>query len=130
MPAACREAPKPRQPARRSNLPMCGRYTLRTPIPVLAERFQLSGFPELQPRYNVTPTQSVPAVPLAAAGERELVLLRWGLVPSWADGQSIGLTEESREVFGGLLPANRRTCFGALDFFTVQRRPLAEPPSP
>jgi putative SOS response-associated peptidase YedK len=61
---------------------MCGRYTLSTPVPVLAELLGLTGSPELRPRYNVAPTQDVPAVRVAA-GARELVLLRWGLVPSW-----------------------------------------------
>ncbi|MFD1381708.1 SOS response-associated peptidase [Fodinicurvata halophila] len=37
-------------------------------------------------KYNVTPTQMVPAI-RPADGEREGVMLRWGLVPAWADGQ-------------------------------------------
>lgn len=47
--------------------------------------------PELPPRYNVAPTQPVAAV-RRAAGEarRELVMLRWGLVPFWADDLKIG----------------------------------------
>lgn len=69
---------------------MCGRYTLSTPGPVLAERFHLSNIPDLPPRYNVAPTQPVPVVRLAQGTERELSLLRWGLVPSWADGVSVG----------------------------------------
>jgi putative SOS response-associated peptidase YedK len=68
---------------------MCGRYTLSTPAPVLAERFRLPSFPELRPRYNVAPTQDVPVVRLAD-GSRELVLLRWGLVPAWAADPTIG----------------------------------------
>ena len=40
----------------------------------------------LSPRYNVAPTQDVPA--LVRPGE--LVMLRWGLVPAWAKDLSIG----------------------------------------
>jgi putative SOS response-associated peptidase YedK len=38
----------------------------------------------LQPRYNIAPTQEVLIVRLSAHGRREAVRLRWGLVPSWA----------------------------------------------
>jgi putative SOS response-associated peptidase YedK len=50
---------------------------------VLAEAFDLAGFPDLAPRYNIAPTQPVAAVRAGEAG-RECVRLRWGLVPSWA----------------------------------------------
>ncbi len=62
---------------------MCGRFSLFSPAPVLAEVFDLAGFPELAPRYSIAPTQAVLAVRAAGSG-REGVLLRWGLVPSWA----------------------------------------------
>ena len=70
---------------------MCGRYTLTTPAPKLAEHFHLDTVPNLTPRYNIAPTQSVAIVRAAAlAGGRELTLVRWGLVPSWAADPSIG----------------------------------------
>ena len=62
---------------------MCGRFSLFTPTPVLAEAFDLASFPELAPRYNIAPTQPVAAVRAGAAG-RQLVRLRWGLVAPWA----------------------------------------------
>ena len=62
---------------------MCGRFSLFTPTPVLAEVFDLPGFPELAPRYNIAPTQPVAAVRSGEAG-RECVRLRWGLVAPWA----------------------------------------------
>jgi putative SOS response-associated peptidase YedK len=62
---------------------MCGRFPLFTPAPVLAEVFDLTGFPELAPRYNIAPTQPVAAVRAGEAG-RDLVRLRWGLVPPWS----------------------------------------------
>jgi putative SOS response-associated peptidase YedK len=69
---------------------MCGRYTLSTPAGRLAEEFQLDdGAVDLTPSYNVAPTQEVAAV-LEKDGKRRLEMLRWGLVPSWADDPEIG----------------------------------------
>jgi putative SOS response-associated peptidase YedK len=62
---------------------MCGRFSLFTPAPDLAGLFDLAGFPELAPRYNIAPTQPVAAVRACDSG-RELVRLRWGLVPPWS----------------------------------------------
>jgi putative SOS response-associated peptidase YedK len=69
---------------------MCGRYTLTTPVGKLAEEFEITGpLPEVPPRYNVAPTQEVAAV-LGEVDERHLEMLRWGLIPSWADDPGIG----------------------------------------
>jgi putative SOS response-associated peptidase YedK len=62
---------------------MCGRFLLFSSGPKVAEEFDLTGPPELAPRYNIAPTQQVAAVRAAGSG-RELVRLRWGLVPSWS----------------------------------------------
>jgi putative SOS response-associated peptidase YedK len=40
--------------------------------------------------FNVAPTQLIPVVRTDDNGERELVDLRWGLIPSWADDLKIG----------------------------------------
>jgi putative SOS response-associated peptidase YedK len=42
-----------------------------------------------RPRYNVAPTQSIPAVRLDGEGKRELAMLHWGLIPSWAKDKKI-----------------------------------------
>src|SRR3712207_6718394 len=69
---------------------MCGRYTLKTPVEELAEEFGFGASSvELPPNYNVAPTQQVAAV-LEEGGERRLEMLRWGLIPSWADDPGIG----------------------------------------
>ena len=45
----------------------------------------------MQPNYNVAPTQEVPAVVAGnGGGDRRLEMLRWGLIPSWADDPGIG----------------------------------------
>jgi putative SOS response-associated peptidase YedK len=65
---------------------MCGRYSITTPVEAMRGLFGFAGPGlNLQPRYNAAPTQELPVVRRVADGEaRELVLLRWGLVPSWA----------------------------------------------
>jgi putative SOS response-associated peptidase YedK len=69
---------------------MCGRYTLTTPVERLAEEFGFEASSvELPPNYNVAPTHEVAAV-LSEGEERRLELLRWGLVPPWADDPQIG----------------------------------------
>ncbi|MEX0716316.1 MAG: SOS response-associated peptidase [Planctomycetaceae bacterium] len=68
---------------------MCGRYNLRTPPGELAKVFELDRWADVVPRYNIAPTQSVPAIRVID-GERRLDLLQWGLIPSWADDPKIG----------------------------------------
>lgn len=63
---------------------MCGRYTLTVDASVLAELFELEPLTELQPRYNIAPTQTVPIVRLDRHQNREWSMVRWGLIPSWA----------------------------------------------
>jgi len=70
---------------------MCGRFTLATPEQDLVVQFNLPEIPDLQPRYNIAPTQPVAAVRLPTAeGHRELVMLHWGLIPFWADDPGLG----------------------------------------
>jgi putative SOS response-associated peptidase YedK len=70
---------------------MCGRYLLTTPVDALSQLFRFMERPNLGPRYNIAPTQDVPIVRLTRDGERrELILVRWGLVPYWADDPKIG----------------------------------------
>ena len=69
---------------------MCGRYTLRTPVDALAERFDIDEHPSsIAPSYNIAPTQEVAAV-IAEDQKRKLQMLRWGLIPSWAKNPEIG----------------------------------------
>ena len=45
---------------------------------------QLEGNIALMPRYNIAPTQPIPIVRADAQNDCHLVMVRWGLVPSWA----------------------------------------------
>lgn len=63
---------------------MCGRYTLTHTVAELGRIFDFEERPNLPPRYNIAPTQPVTAVRRRDGG-RELALLRWGLVPFWAE---------------------------------------------
>ena len=70
---------------------MCGRYTLRVSPAELAEIFGTLNSIEWSPRYNIAPTQTVAAVRSNQDGTgRELSLLKWGLIPSWAKDTKIG----------------------------------------
>jgi putative SOS response-associated peptidase YedK len=72
---------------------MCGRYTLAGPDPAsLRERFAIGDSPEVRRRYNVAPGDDVLAVTTDREGAPRGELLRWGLVPYWAeDPKSLGL---------------------------------------
>jgi putative SOS response-associated peptidase YedK len=67
---------------------MCGRFALFASGEEVAERFQLPEPTLFDPRYNIAPTQSVPAV-RAGDGGRFLSFLRWGLIPSWSSDPKI-----------------------------------------
>ncbi len=45
---------------------------------------------EIEPRYNIAPTQFIAAIRNGESDSRELVMLRWGLVPFWAKNPAIG----------------------------------------
>lgn len=73
---------------------MCGRYSLTSPEEAMRQLFGYESPPlNIRARYNIAPTQTAPVVRQAddgRGGGRELVTLRWGLVPHWADSLSIG----------------------------------------
>jgi putative SOS response-associated peptidase YedK len=67
---------------------MCARFTLKSSAIVLQDLFELDEVPELVPRYNIAPSQIIPAI-VAPEGHREMRFFQWGLVPSWAKDPSI-----------------------------------------
>jgi putative SOS response-associated peptidase YedK len=69
---------------------MCGRFTLQIPPELLAEIFGLLEIPVFPVRYNIAPTQLAPVIRQAGDGQNHCVVMRWGLIPSWAKDPSIG----------------------------------------
>src|SRR5260370_27026909 len=66
---------------------MCGRYVRRATKKAIADWFGVDPehLPEFGPSFNIAPQTFQPVVRLAPeTGEREIVLMRWGLVPFWA----------------------------------------------
>jgi putative SOS response-associated peptidase YedK len=121
---------------------MCGRFTLATAPEVLAEHFDLDEIPDLRPRYNIAPTQNVPAVRLIIEDgqrrqrrQRRLHLLRWGLIPSWAKDRSIGnrminaRSETAADKPSFCRALRRRRCLVVADgFYEWQRQGRARQP--
>src|SRR5579871_18765 len=113
---------------------MCGRYVAATPPDVLAAHFgavtvsaALAG-----PRWNVAPTDPVPAVWDERGGERHLGPLRWGLLPSFAtDPRTAAKRINARAETVATTPAfrsafDRRRCLLPADGFyewDASRRP-------
>src|SRR5919106_4296550 len=114
---------------------MCGRYMLTSPVEALRQLFMFEQRPNLMPRYNIAPTQDVPIVRLTRDGPtgdgtgRELITVRWGLVPFWADdlaignrminarGETVHTARAFREAYG------RRRCLVPADgFFEWQKQ--------
>jgi putative SOS response-associated peptidase YedK len=103
---------------------MCGRFATHTPSKDLAERFEASHRTTVDPRkYNIAPSQQVLAVRNNDEGERELVDLRWGLVPSWAKDVKTGYSminaraETVAEKPSFKRPLKSRRCLIAADGF-------------
>src|ERR1700692_4212507 len=85
---------------------MCGRYYRRSDKQRIAEAFHLGQLPDgfvLPPwDYNVAPTTHQPVIRHnKQTAERELVLMRWGMVPhfakSLADFKGIGTINAKAE---------------------------------
>ena len=69
---------------------MCGRFAFYSPSEATAALFGVDGSIAVEPRYNIAPTQFIAAVREDEEQNRELVMLRWGLVPFWAKDPAIG----------------------------------------
>jgi len=69
---------------------MCSRYFLDADGNIIAYTFRVPPNPSIRKRFNIAPTQEAPVVRVAASGEREIAMLRWGLVPAWAKELKVG----------------------------------------
>jgi putative SOS response-associated peptidase YedK len=113
---------------------MCGRYTLATTnLGEVRARFPIGEDVEIRTRYNVAPGDDVLAVTTSREGQPRGELLRWGLVPSWADSPDTGLkminarveTVAERPAFRALL--DRFRCLIVADgFYEWQRLPSGQ----
>ena len=89
----------------------------------------------LAPRYNVAPTQSVPVVRRTSARECDAVMMRWGLIPSWAKDTRLGArminaraeTVAEKPAFRGAF-RSRRCLVPADGFYEWQARPGGKQP--
>jgi putative SOS response-associated peptidase YedK len=70
---------------------MCGRTALSATPDDLRDVFGLDETPVLAPRFNIAPSQPIPIVRLDSRHPgRRVELVRWGLVPYWAEDPRIG----------------------------------------
>jgi putative SOS response-associated peptidase YedK len=77
---------------------MCGRYTLIANAEAIRALFRLPAFDTrlVPPRYNIAPTQPIVVVREGLRG-RELLPMRWGLIPGWAkDPKDVSLLVMAR----------------------------------
>ncbi len=114
---------------------MCGRFSLTAAPADVQAVFALATPPALPPRYNIAPTQQVPIVRVGASGARELVLVRWGLIPYFAKDASVGnrminARAESVTVKPSFRDAfRRRRCLVVADgFYEWQAGPFGKTP--
>ncbi len=109
---------------------MCGRYRLSRRKQLVEEYFDsVSGEADWSPRYNIAPTQPVPVIRQNPKEPiRELSLLRWGLIPSWAKDSSVAAQMiNARSETAGTKPAFRdalkfRRCLIPADGFYEWQR--------
>ena len=109
---------------------MCGRFTQQRPTAELAEIFEAEPLVESSaPRFNVAPSQGVLAILRPPEDRRLLTMLRWGLIPAWADDPKVGnrmINARAESVFTS--PAfrtsiRRKRCLIPADSFYEWRRP-------
>ncbi len=114
---------------------MCSRYNLTASIEAVRDYFGAATGEPYPPRYNIAPTQPVLIVRLDHARARELALVRWGLIPSWAKDPArlstmINARAESaaeKASFRGAL-RHRRCLVPANGFYEWTGKPAARQP--
>jgi putative SOS response-associated peptidase YedK len=117
---------------------MCGRFTLFSDGAELARLFTCGADLPLSPRYNIAPGQPVPVVRHAESNgspDRQLVLVRWGLIPSWSSDASMAYkcinaraeTAADKPAFRSAF-RHRRCLVPANGFFEWQKQGKAKQP--
>ena len=67
---------------------MCSRYSLTSPHEAVRAYFKYAETHEFPPRPTVAPTEPVAIIRRSLKSNRELTLVRWGLLPSWVKDPS------------------------------------------
>jgi len=109
---------------------MCGRYRLSRRKQIVEEYFGSDcGEENWVPRYNIAPTQPVPVIRQSPKEpSRQLSLMRWGLIPSWAkDASGAAMMINARSETANTKPAYReplkfRRCLIPADGFYEWQR--------
>jgi putative SOS response-associated peptidase YedK len=110
---------------------MCGRYTNTAGPEELNDRFRVPiTSAEGTRRYNIAPTESVLAI-VAPKGQPEARVLRWGLVPHWAEelkGQPLMInarmeTVATRPAYRELIPKGSRRALQIADGYFEWLKP-------
>ncbi len=114
---------------------MCGRFALKAPPAEIMRVFGVAAVPELAPRCNIAPAQPILAIRADARARREAVLLKWGLLPSWAKDLAMaarlanarGETVAEKPAFRGAF--RRMRCLVPADgFYEWQATPAGKQP--
>ena len=71
---------------------MCGRFILKDPQAAV-EYIGVEALFDLRPRFNIAPTQQIPVL----QSSKQLVEMKWGIVPSWAQDKSTALINARSE---------------------------------
>lgn len=61
---------------------MCGRFALAYPRSSLTDWYHAASIPEIEPRYNIAPTDAILVIRDSDQG-RVGSMMRWGLIPHW-----------------------------------------------
>jgi putative SOS response-associated peptidase YedK len=116
---------------------MCGRYRLSRRKQIIEEHFDSADWQDdWSPRYNVAPTQPIPVIRQHPKEPvRQISLMRWGLVPSWAkDTSGAARMINARSETAHTLPAfrdplrNRRCLIPADAFYEWKRTATSKQP--
>jgi putative SOS response-associated peptidase YedK len=116
---------------------MCGRYRLSRRKQIIEEQFETQPWDDdWSPRYNIAPTQTVPVIRQhPKEPRRELSLMCWGLIASWAkDSSGAARMINARSETAATKPAfrdplaNRRCLIPADGFYEWRRTGKAKQP--
>jgi putative SOS response-associated peptidase YedK len=116
---------------------VCGRYRLSRRKQIVEQYFESDcGEENWDPRYNIAPTQPVPVIRQSPKEPvRQLSLMRWGLIPSWAkDPSGAAMMINARSETASIKPAYReplrfRRCLIPADgFYEWQRTGKSKQP--